>query len=234
MNSEADVSSRAEFTQSHLKQAYIYYEETEEFDKALQECEVALELDPYLADAHNLRGVILEELGAPFGALKAYRQALQLDPDFAEAKENLAALKAEFGSEQRLVTIATFSYPTEAYVFKSKLEAAGIWSFVADEGTVTMNWLYSNAIGGVKLKVRETDVEPALEVLAEEPEQIELADEEIEDEEQETRCPRCQSANTYYERYATRLVFLSWLLLTFPLPFLKRKWKCQDCGHQWN
>jgi len=67
---------------------------------------------------------------------------------------------------QRLVTIATFSFPQEAYIFKTKLESQGIKSYVADEYIVTMMWLYSTAVGGVKLKVREADKARALRIIS--------------------------------------------------------------------
>lgn len=132
-----------------------------------------------------------------------------------------------------LVTIATFSYPTEAYIPHTKLESEGVWSFVADADTVTMNWLYSNAIGGVKLQVRGDDVERALEILNRKPEMIPTDDIEDAEEAETVTCPTCQSTNTRFETYETRLVFLSWLLLNFPLPFFKRRWTCRDCGHIW-
>jgi tetratricopeptide (TPR) repeat protein len=225
-----DITTQAK---NHLEQAYNYYEEAEAFEKALEECETAIELDPYLADAHNLRGVLLEELGRPLDALGAYKKALQLDPDFVEAEENLSTLKAEFAAYNNLVTIATFSHPPEAYIPKTKLEAEGIWAFVADGDTVTANWLYSNAIGGVKLRVKAEDVERALEILEQEAEPIEWGEEEFDESDEDEKCPECGSLNTGYERYAMRWIFLSWLILQFPLPFFKRKWKCQDCGHTW-
>jgi hypothetical protein len=30
-----------------------------------------------------------------------------------------------------------------------------------------------------------------------------------------------------------RLVFLSWFICRFPLPFVKFRWECHDCGHAW-
>jgi len=69
---------------------------------------------------------------------------------------------------QRLVTIATFSFPQEAYIFKTKLESQGIQSYVADEYIVTMMWLYSLAVGGVKLKVRASDEAKAIEIISQE------------------------------------------------------------------
>ncbi|MCP4366910.1 MAG: tetratricopeptide repeat protein [Deltaproteobacteria bacterium] len=234
MNPEKNNAAPVSQAETHLDQAFVYYEETEEFDKALVECDTAIELDPDLADAHNLRGVLLEELGRNAEAIQAYQQALVLDPDFSEAKDNIAELQAEGVNNGRLVTIASYSYPTEAYIVKGRLESEGIWSYVADAETVTVNWLYSNAIGGVKLRVREADRKKAQEILAHEAEAIEWDDEEYEDEEYEEEvCPICKSQNTDYEKYAMKLVFLSWLILSVPLPFLKRKWKCQDCGHTW-
>jgi hypothetical protein len=69
---------------------------------------------------------------------------------------------------QRLVTIATFSFPPQAYIFKAKLESQGIQSYVEDEYIVTMMWLYSVAVGGVKLKVRESDEAQAIEIISQE------------------------------------------------------------------
>jgi tetratricopeptide (TPR) repeat protein len=225
-----DITTEA---QNHLEQAYNYYEEAEDFEKALEECETAIELDPYLADAHNLRGVLLEELGRPFDALGAYKKALQLAPDFVEAEENLSDLKAEFAAYHNQVTIATFSHPTEAYIPKTKLESGGVWAWVIDEDTVAANWLYSTAIGGVKLRVKAEDAKLALEILNQEVEPIVWDEEEFGEPDEDEKCPECGSLNTCYERYAMRWVFLSWLILQFPLPFLRRKWKCQDCGHIW-
>jgi len=48
---------------------------------------------------------------------------------------------------------------------KSILDSAGIESFLADENVISMNWLWSNALGGVKLQVRKTDVAVASELL---------------------------------------------------------------------
>jgi hypothetical protein len=69
---------------------------------------------------------------------------------------------------QNLVTIATFSFPQEAYIFKAKLESQGIQSYIEDEYIVTMMWLYSAAVGGVKLKVSESDEARAIEIISQE------------------------------------------------------------------
>ena len=214
----------------HLNQAYGL-EEAGELQKALEECDLAIELHPGLAKAHNLRGMVLEQLGRSPEALKAYRQAVKLDPGFAEAKDNLADLQAELESSPNLVTIGAFSHPTEAYVPQSRLASEGIWSFVADVDMVTTNWLYSTAIGGAKLKVKENDVERALEILNAEAVRIDPAEEGLGEPAEEEKCPRCGSLNVRYERFNMRLVFLSWFICRFPLPFVKLRWECHDCGH---
>jgi len=136
-------------------------------------------------------------------------------------------------SPDDLVTIATFSHPTEAYLPKSRLEADGIPSFVADADTINTNWLYSTAIGGAKLQVREEDAQRALEILNLKAEPAEWIEEEFGKTHEDDKCPQCGSLHIRYERFAIRWLFLSWLVLQFPLPFMKRKWECQDCGHTW-
>jgi hypothetical protein len=63
------------------------------------------------------------------------------------------------------ITILTFTYPHEAHLAKGKLESEGIEVQIADEMTVQVNNFYSNAIGGVKLKVRKTDLQRANHIL---------------------------------------------------------------------
>ena len=62
------------------------------------------------------------------------------------------------GMPENLVTVASCSLPAEAYAIRVGLEAAGIPVVFADEFTVTMDWLLSNAIGGIKVQVPEADV----------------------------------------------------------------------------
>ena len=65
------------------------------------------------------------------------------------------------------VTIRTFTYPHEAYIIKGKLEAEGIECFLKDELTVQIDNFYTNALGGVKLQVKESDSTRAIEILKE-------------------------------------------------------------------
>lgn len=65
------------------------------------------------------------------------------------------------------ITIATFTYPPEGAVIKSRLEAEGIACIMKDELTVQVYSFYSNAIGGVKLQVMPEDKQKALSILGE-------------------------------------------------------------------
>lgn len=56
-----------------------------------------------------------------------------------------------------LVTVATFRDYIQANVAKTKLQSEGIECWLADDFIITLQWLYSLAFGGVKLKVRESD-----------------------------------------------------------------------------
>lgn len=144
---------------------------------------------------------------------------------------------------ERLVKIATFSHAIEAHLHRTKLESEGIHSFVTDEYMVTTQWLYSTALGGVKLWVRESDVEKAQQILKSIPKQNPESGVTNNGDE---LCPRCGSPDIHYETFNLRPLFISWIIIGlffsptvqgsiggFPLPFTKKKWKCKNCGHEW-
>jgi hypothetical protein len=68
---------------------------------------------------------------------------------------------------EQYITIRTFTYPQDAFIIKGRLEADGIECFLKDEMTVQVDNFYTNALGGVKLQVREGDRERAEELLTE-------------------------------------------------------------------
>ena len=65
--------------------------------------------------------------------------------------------------ESSLVTVATFSYAPEMGLVRSKLESEGIQCYVKDE-LVSQTYI-QNAVGGMKLQVKEEDAERALEII---------------------------------------------------------------------
>ena len=62
-------------------------------------------------------------------------------------------------------TVASFQYSSEAQIVKGRLEAEGIRVFLSDNLTIDTDPLVSNAIGGVKLKVRFEDEDDAISIL---------------------------------------------------------------------
>lgn len=65
------------------------------------------------------------------------------------------------------VTLRRYTLPMEAHLDRGRLESEGIQAIIADEHTIQMQWLYSNALGGVRLQVDEADAERAERVLSE-------------------------------------------------------------------
>ena len=63
------------------------------------------------------------------------------------------------------ILIISFTYPHEAHLAKGKLESEGIEVVIKDELTAQVNNFYSNAIGGVKLLVKESDYDNAYRIL---------------------------------------------------------------------
>lgn len=119
----------------------------------------------------------------------------------------------------------------DAQLDQHLLEAEGIESFIADENLIAVNQFISNAIGGARLQVMSNEAQRAFELINSETEIVEKATE------QKNRygpfCPECQSDDIYYHKFNRRLIFLSILLLGFPIPFLRRKWICNAWGHMW-
>lgn len=66
-----------------------------------------------------------------------------------------------------LVTVATFDSLIEAQLAQARLETAGLRSQLADAQLIAMDWVLSNAVGGIKLQVLGVDAPAALRALAE-------------------------------------------------------------------
>ena len=125
-----------------------------------------------------------------------------------------------------LVKVASFSFPFEAQIARARLESEGIPASVADEHTINMQWLYSDALGGVKLMVPPAFAEQAVEILAEDRSAALV----VQKGEDKQRCHSCGSLNTEFFVKGRRPAFLVFLFLHFPLWPFKRQVKCDDCG----
>ena len=127
---------------------------------------------------------------------------------------------------EALITIARFSKPEDAHLLRMRLEAGGVPAYVQDEHLVQMDWLYSNAIGGVRVQIAGEDLESAQQILAEPPIDPLPSDRPV--------CPACASLQTAPDEFPRRISFAALWLAGFPLLFSKYRWKCADCGKIWN
>lgn len=127
-----------------------------------------------------------------------------------------------------LATVGTYSFPAEAHIARTKLEAEGIYAVVQDEYTIGMNWLYSGALGGVKVLVPEPELARARRILGEaEP------DAAASSRAPWGRCPKCGEAEIKYQAQGRLGTLLTYLLLGLPLLFPKRELCCRSCGFCW-
>jgi len=95
--------------------------------------------------------------------------------------------------------VARFMTVGEAEAARSALDAADIECRVGDENMISVDWLFSNAVGGVKLFVREEDLEAAAEVLTSRATETDLAAPEVwlgsDPNHTSGACRACQSAD---------------------------------------
>jgi hypothetical protein len=126
-----------------------------------------------------------------------------------------------------LTTIAAYTFPYEAQIARAKLDSEGIPAFVADEQTINMQWLYSNALGGVRLQVPEQFAQQALDILAEDYSEDLAAEKGIDS----VMCSQCGSSETEPYQIGKRWAFLVFLGLDFPLYPVQSTFKCKTCGH---
>jgi hypothetical protein len=129
-----------------------------------------------------------------------------------------------------LVTVATFSFPHEAHLAKTLLDAMGIPSFVADAHTINTLWLYSNALGGVRLQTPAAFAAEAQAILDDPSGMAILPTPETGFEPEFIPCPYCGGA--LGERYVAgrRPAFVIWILLGVPFWPIRKARKCAACG----
>lgn len=138
-------------------------------------------------------------------------------------------------------TLITFTYPHEAHVAKGFLESEGIETLIQDEMTTQVKNFLSNAIGGVKLLVRNEDYERGIAILKQ---GGYIFDEGHETEEasivyvneankNKTLCPFCQSDNIMKNKDINILTPILYITLGAFIPIFRPKYKCYDCEKEW-
>ena len=79
--------------------------------------------------------------------------------------ERYGAFKKDTSHMGNWIEIISFTYPHEAHLAKGKLESEGIEVLIKDELTAQVINYYSNAIGGVKLLVKDSNYDNAYHIL---------------------------------------------------------------------
>ncbi|WP_286925656.1 DUF2007 domain-containing protein [Flavobacterium sp. UBA4197] len=126
--------------------------------------------------------------------------------------------------------IASFQYSSEAIIYKGRLESEGIAVFMRDNFTIDTDPLVSNAVGGVKLFVREEDFAAAEEILSK------ISKYSMTNEGGLIKCPNCGAEKVQLLTVVddARSIFsfvLSLLFLILPF-YAKYKYKCDNCNFE--
>ena len=136
--------------------------------------------------------------------------------------------------EDKIIVHSTYYNPIEANIIKTRLEDSGIPCFLTDENVATLNGLYNQAIGGVKLNVFERDVARINALLAEVP--LEAEPEIASTAEDKIVCEVCGSDNVSYgqatqKRFSWWVTVLSVFLMVYPFK-ANKCYHCYTCGHE--
>jgi len=149
--------------------------------------------------------------------------------------------------DEKFITVLTFTYAYEVVIIRGRLEAEGITCFVKDELTTQVHPFYSNAIGGVKLQVKESDLNQTIEILKEtgyikeektQPSQKffllkkHTDNQQVSMKEGKIICPICESKEVVKSKKAGRLFILTSLLFFLPSPFFQKTYYCFDCKQE--
>ena len=125
-------------------------------------------------------------------------------------------------------TVASFMNTHDAHFLRIRLEEEGIPAIVCDEATSAIAPHFINAIGGIRVQVRDEDVPAACAVVGRDEPRTDLREGMI--------CPECGSSDIDQKLNAKRSYVMSFLLLflvMLPLPFVKRQYRCNQCNHLW-
>lgn len=113
--------------------------------------------------------------------------------------------------------VQVFDYVSDAQILKTRLEAEGISVYLRDEAILGNDPMISEAVGGVKLEVHESDWEHARAIWNE------LRDYARDKEGRLYQCSNCGA-----KRYEVLYLRNTWYYRLFPF-FEKPIYECQQC-----
>lgn len=140
------------------------------------------------------------------------------------------------------VVVSAHVTAIDAHIVRGLLEAQGIPAYVQDDQYITMNWMMSHALGGVKVTVPASFKAQALEVLknaeADQYHLNQLDESTLTSKQAETYipeepivCPKCHSNHVTPLDLSRKFSLVIMLLIHAPLAFSKHYYSCDDCDH---
>lgn len=123
--------------------------------------------------------------------------------------------------------LKSFTNYIDAHIAQSRLKDNGVDCWLRNENTSTIMPIWNNAIGGIQLVVRPSDLPAARTVL----QQID------EERRRHTACPKCESKNVEYINSMRKPInWLSAALSFFAgdmavMP--EQRYHCFQCGNEW-
>jgi ribosomal protein S27AE len=124
-----------------------------------------------------------------------------------------------------MITLRSFDNYFLANITLTKLQDAGVECYLKDENTVTIDPILSNAIGGIKLVVKEADAADAKQLLQQ-------FDEEYL---KSVKCPKCSATEITLvtkpgaSNYITAI--FTWLFSSYAVA-AESIYQCGKCGYE--
>ena len=128
--------------------------------------------------------------------------------------------------------------PSEAHMIQGYLDSEGIVTILKDELTTQVNNLYSNAVGGVKVMVRDEDYDNAQQILENggyiNPEKLQKIETVYNTTTTDKKiCPFCHSENIGKKKNPDVITLILSIILNVIFPIFRRTNMCFDCGKEW-
>jgi tetratricopeptide (TPR) repeat protein len=143
---ELEEEFEESIAKQHLDQA-LEYAYDDEPEKALAECETAKLSIPNIAIAYNYFGLILQTLNQLESAIDSYIKAIQLNPRFYAARENLANARMSWEEEQyRLFSSLPLSEAQETAIeidesqIPESEEPLPQWLYMDEKAFLVVGW----------------------------------------------------------------------------------------------
>lgn len=136
------------------------------------------------------------------------------------------------------IVAISLTFPSQAHMVQGFLESEGIDTMLKDEFTTQVHNFYSNAVGGVKILVKEEDFENSqlilhrggyLNPISKSKVEVVFCDEAI----NKKVCPFCRSENIGRRKDPDVFMLVVSLILGLIFPIFKKTNLCFDCGKEW-